>query len=94
MIEDLLDSIARPAAYRRFFDEKTSRTTAYVAFLSLIFVAAAAVSIKLRLTHLFNETFEWLQTEVPPINSKMPRPLAPQRPPYACSIRASKTSRS
>jgi hypothetical protein len=40
-----------------------------------------AVSIKLRLTHLFNETFEWLQTEVPPIEFKDAKAISPATAP-------------
>lgn len=68
MIPDFLDSLIRPAAYRRFVGEKNARTASYVAFLSLIFVAAIGVSVKLRLAPLFTETFSWLETSMPAIN--------------------------
>src|SRR4051812_1166863 len=65
MIPDLLDSIVRPAAYRRFASEKGARTVRYAAFLSLIFVGALGIAVKLRLAPLFSETFAWLETSMP-----------------------------
>jgi len=67
MIPDLLDSIVRPAAYRRFASEKGARTVRYAAFLSLIFVGAIGISVKIRLAPLFTETFDWLETAMPPL---------------------------
>lgn len=67
MFPDLLDSLTQPAAYRRFAGEKAARTAGYVAFLSLIFVGALAVALKLRLAPLFNETFSWLRTQMPAV---------------------------
>src|ERR1700720_3459806 len=67
MIPDLLDSIVRPAAYRRFSAEKAARTASYAAFLSLIFVGALGIAVKLRLAPLFTETFTWLETSMPPL---------------------------
>ncbi|MBI3566203.1 MAG: DUF1189 family protein [Elusimicrobia bacterium] len=68
MFPDLLDAVSRPAAYRRFSAEKAGRTASYVAFLSLIFVAAIGVAVKLRLAPLFTETFSWLETNMPTID--------------------------
>lgn len=65
MLPDLADSVARPQAYRRFSAERGGRTAAYVAFLSLIFVGALGVAVKLRLAPLLNETFDWLATQMP-----------------------------
>ena len=65
MIPDLLDSLCRPAAYRRFAGEKPARTASYVAFLSLVFVASIGVAVKLRLAPMFTETFAWLETSMP-----------------------------
>lgn len=67
MIPDLLDALARPAAYRRFSAEKASRLAAYVAFLSLIFVGSIGISVKLRLAPLFTETFDWLESSMPAV---------------------------
>lgn len=67
MIPDLLDSLVRPAAYRRFAAEKGARTVRYAAFLSLIFVGALGISVKIRLAPLFTETFAWLETAMPPL---------------------------
>lgn len=67
MIPDLLDSIVRPGAYRRFAAEKGARTASYAAFLSLIFVGALGISVKLRLAPLFTETFTWLEASMPPL---------------------------
>jgi hypothetical protein len=87
MIPDLLDSIVRPAAYRRFAAEKAARTAAYAAFLSLIFVGALGVSVKLRLAPMFDETFTWLQTSMPAlkfssggVTSATPGPLRLEHP--------------
>ena len=87
MIPDLLDSVARPAAYRRFSAEKAAHTAAYAAFLSLIFVGALGVSVKLRLAPLFAETFSWLQTSMPPlqfgaggVTSSAPGPVRLEHP--------------
>ena len=67
MLPDLIDSFLRPGAYRRFAEEKSGRTARYIAFLSLIFVAAIGVSVKIRLAPLFTETFAWLETKMPAI---------------------------
>lgn len=67
MFTDLIASLTSPSAYRRFAGEKPSRTAAYTAFLALIFVAALSVAIKLRLTPLFDQTFDWLKTSMPAI---------------------------
>lgn len=65
MLPDLLDSISRPAAYRRFAAEKAARTAAFVAFLSIVFVGAIGIAVKLRLAPMFDETFAWLETSMP-----------------------------
>ncbi|MFI5347808.1 MAG: DUF1189 family protein [Elusimicrobiota bacterium] len=87
MIPDLLDSLIRPAAYARFAGEKGSRTTAYVAFLSLIFVGSIGIAVKLRLAPLFAETFVWLETSMPvltfangTVTSSAPAPLRLEHP--------------
>ena len=87
MLPDLLDSIVRPPAYRRFAGEKAARTAAYVAFLSLIFVGALGIAVKLRLAPLFTETFTWLETSMPPlqfasggVTSTTPGPLRLEHP--------------
>ena len=67
MFTDLIASLTSMSAYRRFAGEKPSRTAAYVAFLSLIFVMALSVAIKIRLTPLFDQTFDWLKTTMPAI---------------------------
>ena len=67
MIPDLLDALIRPASYRRFAGEKNSRTAAYIAFLSLIFVGSIGIAVKLRLAPMFTETFEWLETSMPAV---------------------------
>ena len=67
MIPDLLDSIVRPNAYRRFAAENAARTASYIAFLSLIFLGGLGIAVKLRLTPLFDETFVWLETQMPPL---------------------------
>ena len=67
MLNDLIDSLASPTAYRRFAGEKPVRCAAYVAVLSLIFVAALAVAVKVRLAPLFDETFDWLKTSMPSV---------------------------
>ena len=67
MIPDLLDSIVRPAAYRRFSGETAARTASYAAFLSLIFIGGLGISVKLRLAPMFTETFAWLETSMPPL---------------------------
>lgn len=67
MLNDLLASISSPSAYRRFAGEKASRTAAYAALLSLIFVMALGAAIKMRLTPLFDQTFDWLKTSVPAV---------------------------
>ncbi|MFI5348680.1 MAG: DUF1189 family protein [Elusimicrobiota bacterium] len=67
MIPDLLDSIVRPASYRRFSAEAAAHTASYAAFLSLLFVAGLGISVKLRLAPMFTETFAWLETSMPPL---------------------------
>jgi hypothetical protein len=87
MIPDLLDSIVRPGAYRRFAAEKGARTASYAAFLSLIFLGALGISVKLRLAPLFTETFSWLEASMPPlkfaaggVTSPAPGPLRLEHP--------------
>lgn len=67
MFTDLIDSIVSPCAYRRFAGEKASRTAAYTAVLSLIFVVALSIAIKVRLAPLFDQTFDWMKTSFPAI---------------------------
>jgi hypothetical protein len=67
MIPDLLDAVARPGSYRRFAGEKAARTASYIAFLSLIFVGAIGIAVKLRLAPMFSETFTWLEASMPSI---------------------------
>ena len=67
MFTDLIASLTSPSAYRRFAGEKPLRTAAYTAFLSLIFVVALSVAIRIRLTPLFDQTFDWLKTTMPAI---------------------------
>ncbi|HXS99354.1 MAG TPA: DUF1189 family protein [Elusimicrobiota bacterium] len=90
MIPDLLDSIVRPGAYKRFAAEKGARTVRYAAFLSLIFVGAIGISVKIRLAPMFTETFDWLETAMPPLTfaaggatSTTPGPLRVQHPKIA-----------
>lgn len=87
MIPDLLDSIVRPLAYRRFAGEKAARTASYAAFLSLIFVGALGIAVKLHLAPMFTETFSWLETAMPPltfsaggVTSPTPGPLRLEHP--------------
>ena len=87
MLPDLLDAVVRPAAYRRFAGENNARTAAYVAFLSLIFVGALGIAVKLRLAPLFTETFAWLETSMPPlqfssggVTSAAPAPVRLEHP--------------
>jgi hypothetical protein len=89
MLPDLLDSIARPLSYRRLAAEKAARTTSYIAFLSLIFMGAIGVSVKLRLAPMFAETFSWLETSMPTlqftaggVTSSTPGPLRLEHPKY------------
>lgn len=65
MIQDLLGSIASTQAYRRFAQEKTSRTVLYLLFLSLIFTVGGSLAIQLRVGPVVDETFAWLAAEVP-----------------------------
>ncbi|MBI4371916.1 MAG: DUF1189 family protein [Elusimicrobia bacterium] len=65
MLDDLIASLSRPREYRRFAVETPARAASYVAFLSLLFLGAFAVSVKLRLAPLFAETFSWMETRMP-----------------------------
>lgn len=65
MIQDLLGSLASTQAYRRFAQEKTSRTVLYLFFLSLIFTVGGSLAIQLRVGPVVDETFNWLSAEVP-----------------------------
>lgn len=67
MFIDLIASLTSPSAYRRFAGEKPLRTAAYTAFLSLIFVMALSVAIKIRLAPLFDQTFDWFKTAMPAV---------------------------
>lgn len=87
MIPDLLDSLIRPDAYRRFMAEKAARTAGYIAFLSLIFVGSIGIAVKLRLAPLFDQTFNWLETSMPPltfangaVTSAAPMPVRVEHP--------------
>ncbi|MDX6769493.1 MAG: DUF1189 family protein [Elusimicrobiota bacterium] len=65
MLSDLLGSVSSTAAYRRFAAQKASRTMLYLAFLSFVFTAAGTVALRLRLGPVVDETFSWLEKEVP-----------------------------
>lgn len=65
MLQDLLGSVASTRAYRRFATQKASRTLLYLAFLSVIFTAAGTVALRIRLGPVVDETFAWLEKEVP-----------------------------
>lgn len=65
MLQDLLGSLTSPDAYRRFAREKASRTMLYLAFLSMIFTGAGTVGLKLRVAPLIDETFAWLENDIP-----------------------------
>ena len=85
-MSDLLDSLA-PSAYPRFAGEGPARTSRYVAFLSIIFLAALGTAIKLKLAPLFAETFAWIETSMPVIQftatgakSDPPGPLRLEHP--------------
>lgn len=65
MLQDLLGSVASTQAYRRFANQKASRTLLYLAFLSFLFTAAGTVAMRLRLGPIVDETFAWLEREVP-----------------------------
>ncbi len=87
MLIDMLDSLFRPGAYRRFCAEPSGRAAGYVAFLSVIFVGALGLSVKLRLAPLFDETFTWLETSMPTlrvsngvITSSPPGPVRIEHP--------------
>ncbi|HEX4048457.1 MAG TPA: DUF1189 family protein [Elusimicrobiota bacterium] len=87
MIPDLLDSIVRPLAYRRFAKENGARTASYAAFLSLVFVGALGIAVKVHLAPMFTETFTWLETSMPPltfsaggVTSAAPGPLRLEHP--------------
>lgn len=67
MLQDLLGSVASTSAYRRFAAQKASRTMLYLAFLSLVFTGAGTVALRLRLGPVVDETFAWLEKEVPPL---------------------------
>ncbi len=67
MLPDILDSLFRPAAYRRFATEPAPRSAAYAAFLSVVFIGALGLSVKLRLVPVFDRTFAWLETSMPPL---------------------------
>lgn len=65
MLSDLLGSVSSTASYRRFASQKASRTMLYLAFLSMLFTAAGTVALRLRLGPVIDETFAWLEKEVP-----------------------------
>lgn len=91
MLQDLLGSLASTAAYRRFAAQKASRTMLYLAFLSMLFTAAGTVALRLRVGPVVDETFAWLEKEVPTLTfskgvvtsaapgpSKLSHPRAPE----------------
>lgn len=65
MIQDLLGSIASSQAYRRFAQEKTSRTVLYLFFMSLLFTVGGSIAMQIRIGPVVDETFAWLAAEVP-----------------------------
>jgi hypothetical protein len=67
MLQDLLGSVASTKAYRRFAAQKASRTMLYLGFLSVLFTAAGTVALRLRLGPVVDETFAWLERDVPPL---------------------------
>jgi hypothetical protein len=89
VLPDLLDSLLRPAAYRRFSGEAASRSAGYVAFLSIIFVGALCITLKLRLAPVIDETFGWFETSMPSlkiaggqVTSAAPGPVRLEHPDF------------
>jgi hypothetical protein len=65
MIQDLLGAVASTQAYRRFAAEKAGRTVLYICFLSLLFTVFGSIAMKLRVGPAIDQTFEWLEKDVP-----------------------------
>lgn len=102
MLQDLLGSVASTRAYRRFASQKASRTMLYLAFLSLLFTGAGTVALRLRLGPVVDETFAWLEKEVPAltfskgaVTSAAPGPVKlshPRAPEVAVMIDTARTA--
>jgi len=89
MLPDLLDALIRPAAYRRFAGEASARCAGYIAFLSIVFVGALCVTLKLRLAPVIDDTFGWFETSMPSlriaegkITSSAPGPVRLEHPQF------------
>lgn len=65
MIEDLLGAVASSQAYRRFAAQKGTRTTLYLLFVSLLFSIGGTVALRVRVGPAIDETFAWLESQVP-----------------------------
>lgn len=65
MIQDLLGAIASSQAYRRFAAQKATRTFLYLCFMASLFTVGGAIAMRLRVGPAIDETFAWLETQVP-----------------------------
>jgi hypothetical protein len=89
MLADLIESLSKPASYRRFAGEKPARAAGYIAFLALVFIGAFGVFVKLNVAPLVNQTFTWLETQMPTlrfaggqVTSDKPAPLRIEHPQF------------
>lgn len=89
MFADLIESLSKPVSYRRFASERPARAAGYIAFLSVVFIGAFGVFVKLNVVPLVNGSFTWLETQMPTLHfaggqvtSSAPGPVRLEHPQF------------
>ena len=65
MIFDPINSITSVEFYRKVAKQTVTRSFLYLAYLSAIFSLAATIALKIKVGPVIDETFQWLEREVP-----------------------------
>ncbi|MEK7388898.1 MAG: DUF1189 family protein [Elusimicrobiota bacterium] len=65
MIQDFLGAIASSQSYRRFTDQRPTKTFLYVLFVSLLFTIGSSIVLRIRVGPIIDETFSWLESSTP-----------------------------
>jgi len=67
MILDPINSITSIEFYKKVVGQKLGRTFLYLSYLGLMFSVAFTFFLRKQIWPVFQETFQWLETSVPPI---------------------------
>ena len=65
MIFDPINSITSVDFYKKVAKQTVTRSFLYLAYLSAIFSLAATIALKVKVGPVIDETFQWLEREVP-----------------------------